>query len=63
MKAPISRHPRILLLGVEAGIHTHRERDSIDWIVAKLTVRERPLTLDGDDPVFDGVLHHLGARL
>ncbi len=49
--------------GVEVGIHTHHGRDSIGWILAKLTGRKKSLQLAGDDPVFYGVLHCLGARL
>lgn len=50
-------------LSVEAVLHSHHERDSVGWILAKLTGRKRSLELHGNDPVFDGVLHHLGTGL
>jgi hypothetical protein len=59
----MNRGPRILPLSAEADIYTHRERDSICWILAKLTGRKKSPGRNGNDPLFYGVLHEFGARL
>lgn len=48
---------------MEVGIQVHRGRDSVNWVLAKLTEGEKSPELDEDNPMLDGVLHHLGARL